>query len=213
MVSLTHVDLQDCELATPEQMASYEDVQAYAQEHKIKSMRAWFIYHNIHQGGHPRPRNIPGDPSKFFSRHNQWFGWADLLGTNTKATQQIKDDFMSLPACRQWLRRNKIYTVSQFRELCKKGQRPAEIPSAPDKHYGLKFSELLCPKKSPYLSFEAAKAKISQYGFKSYLEYRHYRRDHIEKLYDIPYSPDKIYNKVGQWSSWADFLGPHNSHC
>lgn len=205
MTKLTQDD--NVALATPDEMLSYDDVQAYAREHNIKSMREWFGFHNVRKGGSVRPRNIPGDPSKYFGRRDQWVSWPDFLGTSTKATQVMKDEFMDIEECKAWFKENKIYTVTQFRELSKTGNRPDNIPSAPDKKYEVKFSELLCPKKSPYLGFEAAKEKVRTYGFKNYLEFREKRRNNMDELGCIPCNPDKHYDKSDEWTSWPDFLG------
>ncbi|MDF4421707.1 hypothetical protein P3447_08790 [Vibrio parahaemolyticus] len=193
-------------LATPEDTVSYDQAKAYAAKHGIKSMRQWFDHHNERKGGVPRPRNIPGDPSKYYGRRGLWKGWPDFLGTETKATQVQKDEFLDLEQTKQWFVDNKITTVTQFREVSKNGGRPDNIHSAPDKKFQVKFSELLCPKEDPYLKFEAAKDFVKSYKFMSYLEFREGRRND-NKLSVVPCNPDKHYDKTDEWTSWPDFLG------
>ncbi|HHY0525377.1 TPA: hypothetical protein ACVU4L_002036 [Vibrio parahaemolyticus] len=205
---ISKVEKRDSDtLATPEDMLSYEEVQKYAHKNNIKSMREWFGFHNVRKGGTPRPRNIPGDPSKYFGRRDQWVSWPSFLGTATKATQILKDEFCDFEECKKWFADNKVYTVTQFREISKSGERPDFIPSAPDKKYEVKFSELLCPKKSIYLPFEDAKELVRGYGFKSYLEFREGRRNNLDKLAVVPCNPDKFYDQSNEWTSWPDFLG------
>ena len=192
---------------TPDSMASYEEAQEYAKKNGIRSMRQWFAFHNERKGGSARPRNIPGDPSKFYSRRKTWVSWPDFLGTDTKATQIKKEEFLSLEDCKSWFASNKIYTVTQFRELSKSGNRPEKIPSAPDKKYNEKFSEILCPKESAYLDFDEAKALVRTFKFSSYLEFRKGRRENLDRLACIPCNPDKFYEKEEKWTSWPDFLG------
>lgn len=199
----------DFELATPDAMMSYEQVKQYAQQNKIKSMRQWFDFHNPRKGGQPRPRNIPGDPSKYFGRRDLWESWPSFLGTKTKATQLKKEDFCTIAECKAWFAENKIYTVSQFREFGSSGVkcRPDNIPSSPNKKYNVKFSELLCPKKKIYLSFEEAKELVQSFKFKNYLDFREGRRNNMEQLACIPCNPDKFYDKSKEWTSWPNFLG------
>lgn len=186
-------------------VASYAEAKAYAQENEIKSMRAWFNFHNPRKpGGQLRPSYIPSDPSKYYGRRGQWVSWSDFLGTNKKATNVIKNLFCDFDECKKWFADNKIYTVTQFRELSKNGFRPEFIPSAPDKRFNVKFSELLCPKKSPYLDFESAKALVQKYHFKDYKKFREGRREDKEHLACVPCNPDKHYE---EWTSWPDFLG------
>lgn len=198
---------EDKVLASPDDMLPYAEAQEYAKANNIKSMRAWFGFHNVHKGGVSRPTNIPGDPSKYYGRRGQWNGWPDFLGTKTVSAQVLKEQFVDLEACKQWFVDNKIYTVSQFRELVKSGSRPDTIPSAPDKKYGVKFAELLCPKKAPYLEFKAAKELVQGFKFINYLKFREYRREHMGELGCVPCNPDKHYAKTDEWTSWPDFLG------
>lgn len=193
-------------LATPDDMMSYAEAQAYASNHKIKSMRQWFDYHNPRKGGEVRPRNVPGDPSKFYGRRGLWTGWPDFLGTDTKATQVQKDEFLGLEETKQWFIDNKITTVTKFREVSKSGNRPDNIHSAPDKKFEVKFSDILCPKDDPYLTFEEARKFVRTFNFASYLEFREGRRNN-EDLKLIPCNPDKHYEKIDKWTSWPDFLG------
>ena len=192
------------EFMSHEEMLSYEQVQAYAKKNRIKSMRQWFAFHNESKGGAPRPRNIPGDPSKYFQRRNKWGGWPSFLGTTTKATQTVKSEFKDLAACKQWFINQKIYTVAQFRELSKSGNRPSEIPAAPNKKYGVKYSDILCPKVSSYVSYEEAKDLVLKFGFKSSIAFREGRKENIDKLGCIPSNPEKWYE--GDWVSWPKFL-------
>lgn len=195
------------EIAAPGKELSYDEAKIYAQKNSIKSMRHWFDFHNPNKGGQPRPKNVPGDPSKFYGRRGLWAGWPAFLGTNTKATQLQKDEFLSLNETKQWFVDQKIYTVTQFRDFSKKGSRPENIHSAPDKKFNVKFSELLCPKPAKYLPFQEAKAFVQTYRFDSYIKFREGRRADYEQLKVIPVNPDKHYEKTNEWTSWPDFLG------
>ena len=186
---------------------SYRVAQQYAQNNNIKSMRHWFDFHNLNKGGQQRPEHIPGDPSKYYERRGIWISWSAFLGTNNIATQIQKDEFLDLEQTKQWFQQNKIYTVSQFRELCNSGTRPDNVHSAPNKKFDVKFSDILCPRPSRYLSFNDARMLVRKYGFNNYMEFRQGRRDKPEELKVIPVNPDKFYDKTEEWTSWPDFLG------
>lgn len=192
-------------IKTISDMATKAEATQYAMDNNIKSMRAWFAFHNLRSGGAFRPVTIPGDPSKFYGKSGEWQGWADFLGTTQKPTKNCAAEFIDFESCKEWFLTNKISTVLAFRLLCKNKKRPPSIPAAPDKVYNVKFSELLAPKQSPYLSFEDAREKVSVMGFNNYLEFREGRRNNMDLLADVPCNPDKIYLEL--WVNWAYFLG------
>lgn len=193
------------EIKTTNNMVPKAEAMQYASDNNIKSMRAWFAFHNLRNGGSFRPQNIPGDPSKFYGKTGEWQGWPEFLGTEQKPTKTLTAEFVDLESCKEWFLANKISSVLMFRTFCKVKQRPSSIPAAPDKVYGVKFSELLAPKKERYLSFEKSKEKIAPMGFQNYLEFRQGRRDNMDILHDVPCNPDNIYSD--SWVNWADFLG------
>lgn len=208
MTTEIYADAQEAQrIKSKADMATKEEAMQYAKDNNIRSMRAWFAHHNIYTGGRLRPQHIPGDPAKFYGLRGQWEGWSEFLGTNNRSTMAMKDDFSNFNECKKWFHDNKIYTVSAFRELCKSGEKPDFIPSAPDKAYNVKYSALLCPKESKFVTFEEAKALIKDYGIRHYLDFRAIRNKEIDKLSVIPCNPDKVYQRTGEWNGWPDFLG------
>jgi hypothetical protein len=187
-------------------IVSYEQCSIYARGCGIETMRQWFEYHKVSEGGSPRPPGIPGDPSK---QYPEWNGWPAFLGTNNIASAHLAETALSLTDAKKWFKANKIDTVKKFRDLCSDGDRPVNIPACPEKFYNVKYSELLAPKTEKYMSFDEARTFIHSFEFSDYLEFRQYKRDNPKDFKRIPSSPDRVYDKTSppQWTSWPDFLG------
>lgn len=188
-------------------LATYAECAIYARACGIETMRQWFDYHRVKEGGKPRPPGIPGDPSNQY--RDEWNGWPKFLGTNNVASAHLFDTAMTLDDAKKWFVENEIQTVKQFRELCSSGLRPPTIPACPEKFYNVKYSELLAPKSDRYLSFEDARSFVHRFEFNDYLEFRAYKREHPDQFKKIPSSPDRVYMKSSppEWTSWPDFLG------
>jgi hypothetical protein len=188
-------------------VASYLDCSVYARACGIETMRQWFDYHRVKDGGKPRPPGIPGDPSHQY--REVWKGWPQFLGTNNVASAHLSDTAMSLTDAKAWFIKNEIQTVKQFRVLCTEGLRPPTIPACPEKFYNVKYSELLAPKSGRYLGFHEARNFVHSFEFNDYLEFRAYKRNNPEMFEKIPSSPDRVYMKSSppEWTSWPDFLG------
>ncbi len=101
----------------------------------------------------------------------------------------------------------------EWREYCKKGNRPIDIPVTPDKTYlnqGWKgWNDFLGSKISPYnnsefVSFTTAKEIVRAEGITNNREWREYCSNG-KKPINIPSAPDKKYKD--EWKGWADFLG------
>lgn len=188
-------------------IVSFQDCSVYARACGIETMRQWFDYHRVKDGGKARPPGIPGDPSHQY--RDEWQGWPHFLGTNNVASAHLSDTAMSLNDAKKWFVKNEIKTVKQFRDLCSQGLRPPTIPACPEKFYNVKYSELLAPKTGKYLSFQEARAFVHKFEFNDYLEFRAYKRQNAEMFEKIPSSPDRVYMKSSppEWTSWPDFLG------
>ena len=79
-----------------------------------------------------KPDDIPSNPDSVYRRQG-WISYGDWLGTNTIATKMRK--FRSYNEAKQFVHSLKILNSSEWRKYCKSGNKPKDIPSAPDKQY------------------------------------------------------------------------------
>ena len=93
-----------------------------------------------------------------------------------------------------------------WRQWCKSGDRPRDIPSCPDKVYRGKgwvsWPDWL---GNAFLPFEAARAVARGLGFKRKKEWVEWSKSG-DRPDNIPSRPDRTYRGKG-WVSWPDWLG------
>ena len=100
---------------------------------------------------------------------------------------------------------------SEYRAYYKSGNKPADIPSAPDKIYAnrgwINWGDWLGTSK-PWRPFEGARTFAHGLKLESSQEWFAYCRS-SKKPADIPVHPERAYADSG-WISWGDFLGNGN---
>ncbi len=105
----------------------------------------------------------------------------------------------------------------EWRNYCKVGRKPADIPSNPDHVYlddgwagwGVWLGTgRIAHGARKYQSFEKARAFARTLGFKNQNEWFEFSRSG-RKPEDIPAGPQRIYAKDG-WTGWGDWLGTGN---
>ena len=108
-------------------MLSFKDARAVARKYNLKSQKVW---HALSKSGQ-RPANIPSHPDQTYSDAG-WVSWPDWLGNggttpNTEA--------LSFEDARAVARKYKLKSVKEWQAWSKSGQRPSNIPSAPNRTY------------------------------------------------------------------------------
>jgi hypothetical protein len=101
---------------------------AYARKLKLTSKKEWYAWSKSGQ----RPSNIPGNPSVTY-RDDGWTSWPGWLGYG-EGRVMVKD-MLPFAVGRAYVRKLKLKNRPEWREWSKTGQRPADIPSHPEKAY------------------------------------------------------------------------------
>jgi preprotein translocase subunit SecE len=109
--------------------------------------------------------------------------WNELIG---KATE-----FLSLEKLKKEVKICDIRSQTHYGKY-RKEHNKIHWPSAPDKHYNIKWSELLGKKATEFLSIEELKKEVKICDIRSGPRYRKYRKEH-NKI-NWPSAPDKHYN-------------------
>ncbi|MDB4710926.1 DEAD/DEAH box helicase family protein, partial [Flavobacteriales bacterium] len=127
-----------------------------------------------------RNPRIPSKPRRIYKDHG-WISMGDFLGTFAVATQLR--EYKTFEDARVFVRSLSLKSGSDWRNYCKSGKKPIDIPTAPDKIYkkdgwsswgdflgtGFIATQSL---KDIYISFDEAKKYVKKRGFKSSSEYR-----------------------------------------
>ncbi|MGH9965120.1 MAG: integrase repeat-containing protein [Nitrososphaeraceae archaeon] len=115
---------------------------------------------------------------------------------------------------RKYVRSLELKSIAEWREYCKSGKKPTNIPSNPDKKYKdqgwISFGDWLgtnriAHNKRKFLPFEEAREFVHGLYLKSVSEWNQYCKSG-RKPENLPYSPNREYRHEG-WISWPDWLG------
>jgi hypothetical protein len=193
-----------------DQYRSYEEACTFVRALGIRSQAEWRTYCRGELGGlGPRPLDIPGAPSQVYSGLG-WVSWGHFLGTNTVAS--ARRTFRSFAAARAYVRKQGLRSNTEWRAWCAAGNRPADIPAAPDAVFrgrgwvswrDFLGTDNIAPSRVRRRSFAAMRAFVRRLGLSAASEYRQAKRDgRIPK--DIPL----MIERHPEWKGWTDFLGP-----
>jgi hypothetical protein len=110
---------------------SYEEAKVIVHSFGLKGQKDWknFSKSNL------RPRNIPGNPYKVYSKSNEWRSFGDWLGTGNIAASNIQ--FADFNTSKIHAINLKLNSVKEWMEYSKSGKRPTNIPSNPQNTYKL----------------------------------------------------------------------------
>eukprot|EP00947_MAST-08B_sp_MAST-8B-sp1_P002374 g2374.t1 len=178
----------------------------------LKSKKEWQEWSKSGQ----RPSNIPSGPWDVY-RGKGWVSMMDWLGYSFKPGDQNKGNYLPFVSARAWVQQRKLKNAKEWREWRKSGQRPSNIPSAPDEVYrgkgwvsmpdwlGKNVNDNGKFKPVKYLPFSEARARVHQRKMKSTKEWREWSKSG-QRPSNIPSNPHKAYRGKG-WVSMPDWLG------
>jgi hypothetical protein len=156
-----------------------------------------------------RPADIPSHPYLVYSKTG-WANWGDWLGTGRVADHLRK--FRSFHKARAFVRSLGINSETEWREYCRSGKKPVDIPASPETAYAESgwsgWGDWLGTGRRRVTGlrpFKKAREFVRNLGLKSKAEWREYLKSG-EAPNDIPTTPNLMYAKVG-WAGWGDWLG------
>jgi superfamily II DNA or RNA helicase len=186
---------------------SFEEARDFVHKLKLKSGEEWKDYC---KSGH-KPDDIPAAPNRTY-KQDGWKGMGDWIGTGSIASFLRK--YRPFEEARHFVHKLKLKSGEEWRDYCKSGQKPEDIPSNPDKTYkqdGWKGmgdwigSGSIANFLREYRPFEEAKDFVHKLKLKTQKEwFRYCKNGHNPD--DIPTNPNKIYMQDG-WKSWGDWIG------
>jgi hypothetical protein len=192
------------------QSRSYEEACAFVRALGIRSQPQWWAYCRGELPGHgPRPLDIPSTPHQAY-RGRGWVSWGHFLGTNSIAT--FKRTYRSFAAARAYVRKQGLRNRHAWSTWCEAGNRPADIPSRPDRTYvgkgWVSWGDFLgtgniAASRVRRRSFAAMSAFVRRLGLRSGGEYVRAKR-----AGRIPGDIPTMIQRHPEWKGWADFLGP-----
>ncbi len=158
-----------------------------------------------------KPYDIPSNPHCVYIAKG-WENWGDFLGTYYIA--DIFKEYLPFEDARTFVRKLRLRNDHDWREYCKSGKKPENIPSNPDNTYFEKGwlgigdwlgTNKIANAKKKFLSFNEARAFCWNLNLRNYVEWCNYRKLG-DKPNKIPSNPDIVYKRKG-WVGWGDWLG------
>jgi hypothetical protein len=102
----------------------YSDAKKIIHKLNLESRTAWELY--VQSGN--KPENIPSSPPQTY-KNKDWVGWGDFLGTGTVAPKDR--EYLSYKEAREFVRSLGLKNANEWKEYCKSGNKPDDIPAAP----------------------------------------------------------------------------------
>ena len=187
--------------------SSFEEARKFVHKLKLNSQKEWQVYCKSGQ----KPEDIPTNPNKIYMQDG-WKGMGDWLGSGT-VSPRLRE-YKSFEEARDFIHKLKLKGEKEWLEYCKSGQKPEDIPAAPESTYkqaGWKGTGdwlgtgTVATRLREYKSFEDARNFIHKLKLKGQKEWYDYCKTG-HKPEDIPSNPDKTYKQNG-WNGIEDWLG------
>jgi superfamily II DNA or RNA helicase len=107
----------------------FKSAREYVRTLNIKSNKEWRIWSKSEE----LPIDIPASPDKTYKKSNEWQGWGDWLGTNTKPTNH--KSYLSFEEAKIIIHKLKLASNKRYNEFHRSGRIPLNIPFKPDRVY------------------------------------------------------------------------------
>jgi hypothetical protein len=130
----------------------------------------------------------------------------ELVARPLKVTRDVRR-FVSYEEAKVWAKKSGIQSWKQWSEA----KRPLNMPSCPWRTYALSGdwidwgtflgTGVVARQKRKFLSYLGAAEWGKLHGIKTKLEW-----SSAKKPANIPYKPDEIYTRSGDWNGWHVFL-------
>ena len=179
---------------------NFESAREFARLLKLKSYEEW----NEYCKSGDKPEDIPSHPQGTY-KNKGWIGWGDFLGTGNVHKKEFRD----FESAREFVRELNIEGNNEWREYCKSGNKPEDIPSAPELTYKnngwIGYGDWLgtgnistIDLSKQYLSFsearEEARRLAKKYNIKNWKDWQNaIKKGLIPK--NIPSNPNNTYGK------------------
>jgi len=113
----------------------FKDARKWARKSGIKSLRE---FKKAHSKGLV-PKNIPCHSDDYYNKTEDWRGWNDFLASYKNIHQSKFHKWRSYEAAKRWVSSKKFKTIKEYKEFCKSGKKPLDIPVDPQRVYGGKY--------------------------------------------------------------------------
>ncbi len=187
---------------------TYDEAREYVKALDIKTSKEWKKV--IKSKSKSIDKRLPLSPNRFY-KNKGWTGWTLFL--SLKQSVRSKRNVLPFEEARAFIHSLNFKSWREWKEYCQSGNKPLEIPSAPNQAYKGKgwvnasdwLNVQLSDRNLEYLPFEEARRIVRELGLKNNTEWVSYCKSG-QKPKNIPSHPNIKYKDEG-FISMADFLG------
>ena len=189
------------------QYRPFEEARAFVHGLELKSQDEWLHYTKSGK----KPDDVPASPHLTYADEG-WAGMGDWLGTGTIAPRLRQ--YRPFEEARVFARTLEFKSNLEWKDYCKSGQKPDDIPAKPNATYADEGwagwgdwlgTGTVATYLRKYKPFKEARAFVRALGLKSQSEWGDYAKSG-KKPDDIPASPVDVYLDHG-WAGTGDWLG------
>jgi len=191
---------------------SFTDAKKFVKSLNLKNWKDWQEYAKTGK----LPKDIPANPPHIY-KNKGWKNMADFLGTGTLSGSALRKQYKSFTDAKKFVHSLNLKSVKEWKEYCKSGKKPQEIPANPDSSFKKEWIDMSdwlgillersSALKKQYKSFTDAKKFVQKLGLKTRDEWNEYCKSGKKPDY-FPGRPSGVYKD--EWNGWADFLGTKN---
>jgi superfamily II DNA or RNA helicase len=191
-------------------LKTFQDAREYVRALKLKGQKEWVQFCKSGL----KPIDIPSNPDQAY-KNEGWTSYGDWLGTGRIAN--FNKIFLDFKLAKDYVHQLKLKNSREWRNYCKSGKKPDNIPSSPEKTYEqlgwISWSDWLGTEnislqKKCFLPYEEAKQFVNALHLENSEQWLSYRKSGL-KPDNIPSNPNKTYKNMG-WISWSEWLGVSN---
>jgi superfamily II DNA or RNA helicase len=185
----------------------FNEGRTFAHSLNLKSQKEWRKYCNTGS----KPDDIPSAPNNTYFNKG-WTSWGDWLGTGIIAPNFI--EYKTFDEARLYIHNLKLGSHSGWKDFCRSGRKPEDIPAAPDHQYKRQGwtswgdwlgTGTVATRKTIYRSFFKARSFTHSLKLKNVKDWWAFCKSGNKPI-DIPADPSRTYKENG-WVSWFDWLG------
>jgi hypothetical protein len=183
----------------------FKEAREFVRKLNLKGQKGWNEY--CKSGN--KPDDIPFAPRSTY-KNNGWISTGDWTGTGRVAPKNRV--YRSFTEAREFVRKLNLKGTKEWREYCKSGNKPDDIPSNPNAIYKNDFkgwgdwlgTGTVATKDKVYRLFTEARDFVRKLGLKGTKEWYEYCKSG-NKPDDIPSNPQNTYKK--EWNGYGNWLG------
>jgi superfamily II DNA or RNA helicase len=176
----------------------FEDARAFVRKLGLKNGDEWREYRSSDR----KPADIPAAPDAVYAEAG-WAGYGDWLGTGNVAFALRQ--YQPFNRARAFARGLGLKSFIEWRDYCKSGKKPIDIPSKPERYDNWAGYDDWLGTEFQFQPFKKTRAHVRRLGLKSHADWIKYCASG-KKPRDIPAGPQFIYADAG-WAGMGDWLG------